>query len=505
MSIFINGTDRTPLNSLVLLNAAAGNEVANRMDYTVNKAAGNDTGYVINKTNILSSGTSTIIDTQINNVSKFSVLQNGIKLSQVTAPTAPTVAVGAAGVLTGTYYYRITFATAFGETECGNLSASVAPSSQQVNLTNIPVSSDATVIARKIYRTLAGGGIYGIMQLVTTISDNTTTAYSDNIADGSLGVYNSWVNSTGGLIYNGSTRAGIIDVGTTAFGLNAGRVTTGPYNVFLGWNAGYSNTIGSYNTLVGWDTGHSNTTGYYNSFFGADAGHYNTTGNNNSFFGVNAGNHNTTGGSNSFFGQNCGFNNSTGGSLSFFGDNTGAANTTGSYNSFFGKNAGTANTTGTENSCFGNDSGYSNTTGYYNIFIGRNAGRFQADGITTLTTANTSIYIGRACRGYNNSDSNSIVIGESAIGIGANSVVLGNDSITVTALKGRVGIGTTAPNANAILDVTSTTMAFMPPRMTTVQKGNVASPTAGMVVYDSTLNKLCVYTGAAWETVTSAV
>jgi len=44
----------------------------------------------------------------------------------------------------------------------------------------------------------------------------------------------------------------------------------------------------------------------------------------------------------------------------------------------------------------------------------------------------------------------------------------------------------------------------MPPRMTTTQKNAVASPTAGMVVYDSTLNKLAVYTGAAWEAITSA-
>ena len=68
---------------------------------------------------------------------------------------------------------------------------------------------------------------------------------------------------------------------------------------------------------------------------------------------------------------------------------------------------------------------------------------------------------------------------------------------------GNFGIGTATPNANALLDVTSTTKAFMPPRMTTTQKNAIASPTAGMVVYDSTLNKLAVYTGAAWETVTS--
>jgi hypothetical protein len=75
--------------------------------------------------------------------------------------------------------------------------------------------------------------------------------------------------------------------------------------------------------------------------------------------------------------------------------------------------------------------------------------------------------------------------------------------LTLSGLNHNVGIGTQAPNANAMLDVASTTKAFMPPRMTTTQKAAIASPTAGMVVYDSTLNKLCVYT-TAWETVTSA-
>jgi len=67
---------------------------------------------------------------------------------------------------------------------------------------------------------------------------------------------------------------------------------------------------------------------------------------------------------------------------------------------------------------------------------------------------------------------------------------------------GNVGIGTTA-NENAILDVASTTKAFMPPRMTTVQRDAIASPTAGMMIYNTTTNKLNIYT-TAWEAVTSA-
>lgn len=67
---------------------------------------------------------------------------------------------------------------------------------------------------------------------------------------------------------------------------------------------------------------------------------------------------------------------------------------------------------------------------------------------------------------------------------------------------GSVGIGTTA-NASAILDVQSTTKGVRMPNMTTVQKNAIASPAAGLMVFDITLSKLSVYTGATWETITS--
>lgn len=67
-----------------------------------------------------------------------------------------------------------------------------------------------------------------------------------------------------------------------------------------------------------------------------------------------------------------------------------------------------------------------------------------------------------------------------------------------------VAIGTNdVPVASARLELGGTTKGFLPPRVTTTEKGNISSPATGLVVYDTTLNKLCVYTGAAWETVTS--
>ena len=68
---------------------------------------------------------------------------------------------------------------------------------------------------------------------------------------------------------------------------------------------------------------------------------------------------------------------------------------------------------------------------------------------------------------------------------------------------GNVGIGTSSPNASAILDVQSTTKGVRFPNMTTTQKNAISSPAAGLVVFDTTLAKLCVYSGSAWQTITS--
>jgi hypothetical protein len=66
---------------------------------------------------------------------------------------------------------------------------------------------------------------------------------------------------------------------------------------------------------------------------------------------------------------------------------------------------------------------------------------------------------------------------------------------------GRMNIGGTAPNANAILDVQSTTKAFMPPRMTTVQRDAISSPTEGMLIYNTTDHRLEDYNGSSWAAV----
>jgi hypothetical protein len=77
-----------------------------------------------------------------------------------------------------------------------------------------------------------------------------------------------------------------------------------------------------------------------------------------------------------------------------------------------------------------------------------------------------------------------------------------NTPAAVITSAGLVGIGTTSPTA--LLDVQSTTAGVRFPNMTTAQKNAIATPQAGTMVFDTTLSKLSVYSGAAWQTITSA-
>lgn len=319
---------------------------------------------------------------------KLDIEQGHIRLGQMAAPGAPTVAVNvSAGNLNGAYRYQVTFVTALGETEAGTASAEVNPANQQVNLSAIP-TGDSNVTARKIYRTIAGGYSWQT-KLVTTISDNVTTTYTDNLADGSLGVNVPNVNTTGGILYNGSTRSGINDRVTTSLGLNAMLTGTGFHNVAIGIDVlkantdGYDNVgIGAYalqantgglrNSALGKDALFSNTTGYNNTAAGI-ALYTNTTGYNNSAVGVSALNYNTSGYENNAFGFEALYHNTTGTYNNAFGTDALYNNLTGTLNNAFGVSALLGNTTGYRNSAFGSDALRGNTIGYRNSAVGVSA------------------------------------------------------------------------------------------------------------------------------------
>jgi hypothetical protein len=127
-----------------------------------------------------------------------------------------------------------------------------------------------------------------------------------------------------------------------------------------------------------------------------------------------------------------------------------------------------------------------------------------ADGNTNLkfTISPTANKFFRLTRQSINVDFYAGSAGNSAIETsGGAPFLLKASSAALTLSNGGVRIasayGTT--NASAQLEVVSTTKGFLPPVMTTTQKNAIASPATGLVLYDSTTNKLQCYNGSTWN------
>lgn len=237
------------------------------------------------------------VDTQNAEYAAAVVGAAGFKIS---APVVASVdnldaAVGAAGSLTGTYRYTVTYVLDDGtETEpWPGTATAVTPSSQRVNLTNIPVSNSSRVVGRRIYRTVASPVDVKDYYFLTEIADNTTTTYTDNIADGSLGAPVDWLGSASGTITNevGRVAAGIGPQQSIAIGYesNAGYASTS-----IGFEAGRDTTSGRRNVLIGTYAGAAITTGYQNTAIGVHAGDSLTTGVGNTMLGYDAGSNSIT-------------------------------------------------------------------------------------------------------------------------------------------------------------------------------------------------------------------
>lgn len=69
-----------------------------------------------------------------------------------------------------------------------------------------------------------------------------------------------------------------------------------------------------------------------------------------------------------------------------------------------------------------------------------------------------------------------------------------------TIITNEAGVTTsTAVTSGVVLDLRSTTGGFLPPRMTTTQRDAIASPAAGLVIFNTTTTKLECYDGSAWQ------
>jgi hypothetical protein len=69
-------------------------------------------------------------------------------------------------------------------------------------------------------------------------------------------------------------------------------------------------------------------------------------------------------------------------------------------------------------------------------------------------------------------------------------------------VSAQTGIGTTSPHASAKFEVFSENKGFLPPRMTASQRGNIPSPAAGLMVYQTDSTKgFWYYDGGQWRNI----
>lgn len=127
--------------------------------------------------------------------------------------------------------------------------------------------------------------------------------------------------------------------------------------------------------------------------------------------------------------------------------------------------------TGTGNTALGYTAGSSNVTGFNNTFLG-----------TSTSSSSSNL-------------SNASAIGYGAEVTASNSIQLGNNFVTNVntaggiTTGGSVGVGTTTPNASAILDLTSTSKGVLVPRMTTSERNSIVSAPEGLLIYNTTSNQ----------------
>jgi len=256
---------------------------------------------------------------------------------------------------------------------------------------------------------LAGGTTaFGVNAL-----PNNTNTYSYNVAIGANSLYTDTIGTNNVAIGANSMFKGIAS-NNVAVGSNSLFDNLSSYNVAIGFNSMYGNTIGEYNVAEGANSLSSNTTGSFNTAIGNSALAGNTTGIENIGIGHSALGVNQGGSGNIAIGI-------------FAASNTTGSSTTGSNNINIGNSTLFANTTGGSNTAMGVLSLSRSTIASFNTAIG----------IQTLLADTTGQYntsVGSFANVANGSVSYSISLGNNAIAI-SNQLAI-SDSIHTIKAKG---------------------------------------------------------------------
>jgi hypothetical protein len=284
----------------------------------------------------------------------------------------------------------------------GQVSGTLSNQTDLQNALNLKVPTSRTITINGVSQDLSANRTYTIDALPSQ-TGNSGKYLTTNGTIASWGV----INLTGYVPYTGAT--GGVNLGAfdlVVQGLTIGKGTGAlANNTALGYQAIHNATTGNFNTGVGYQSLHNISTGNYNTALGQSSMFTATTAAQNVAIGLNAMLYTTSGGSNVVVGV---------------------------------------------------DGLQHNTTGASNVALGYNAGSHITGGATPNTTASNSVFIGRDSKALADGQTNQIVIGHSATGLGSNTTIIGNASTITSAIRGRLLLGTTTDTGLYQLDVNGT-------------------------------------------------
>ena len=212
--------------------------------------------------------------------------------------------------------------------------------------------------------------------------------------------------------------------------LTGSAVTTGSSSVLVGRGAGEKITTGGYHVAIGRSALNDNVDDFYNVAVGYESLKNDIIGSNTAV-GSYSGNKNTTGSAQVFMGYEAGKNTTTGPANTAIGYGALTSNVVGGQNTAIGTQSLNAHVAGSvgnsRNTALGYRSGYGTTSGFFNVFMGAYAG-------DSNTTGDNNVIIGYNAEKSAVGTDNEIVIGKDAVGLGANTTVIGNTSTTAAYL-----------------------------------------------------------------------
>jgi hypothetical protein len=127
----------------------------------------------------------------------------------------------------------------------------------------------------------------------------------------------------------------------------------------------------------------------------------------------------------------------------------------------------------------------------------------KGSGTTSATTA-LLVQNSAGAQNFKVADNGSVQIGTFNF---VSSTVIENTTTRLVATTGGVAVNSSYAfaNASSILDVSSTTKGFLPPRMTQAQILAIAAPATGLMAYNLDIGQVCVFDGAIWHKLNQSV